>query len=304
MKETEDMQRTDAGELSVAIVAEVPLPAWLDREPAVSGPACVTPFSGVEVDSSMVSSNSMCPVDADSVSTGRMGMGIYEAPLPYRPYRDDLVAGTLLLCFFILMFVLAGGRRFFIEQAKNFFFSRRSYSTMSSQETGREMRYTVFLVLQSCIMMGLFSFDILQEKIAVPTGLITQQALLGLCVGTYVSYYIVKLLLYALVNGTFFDKERQELWMRSYLLTVSLEGIFLFPLALLTIYLGLSSSGGMLYFVLLHSLVEISLFYKCFSLFFRDIYGGFHLIMYFCALELVPMSALWHTIVHLGYMYA
>lgn len=275
---------------------------YLDRNAGHVEPKCVFTLRHEEGDIRNEILGLNRPVDTLVVPTGRSG--IYEAPLPYRIYRDDWVSGTLLLCFFFLMFVWSGGRRFFIEQAKNFFFSSRRRSMVSSQETGREMRYTVFLVLQNCIMMGLFTFGVLLEQTQFPAEELSHQAVLGICVGAYVIYYIGKLLLYAVVNGTFFDKEMQDEWMRSFLLTVSLEGVFLFPLVVLTIYFDLSSSGGFIYLIIVHSLVEMALFYKCLSLFFRDIHGGFHLIMYFCALELVPISLLWYAIMHMSLMNA
>lgn len=297
MRQTE--QHTD----TLTVRADTALQsAYLDRNAGQLVPKCV--FRPRREDSDVCNELAGLNRPADTISVPAGRSGIYEAPFPYRIYRDDLVSGTLLLCFFLLMFVWAGGRRFFIEQAKNFFFSRRRHSMTSSQETGREMRYMVFLMLQTCIMMGFFTFGILLEQPQFRPDDLPRQAFLGICVGAYVAYYIGKLLLYAIVNGTFFDKETQGEWTRSYLLTVSLEGIFLFPLVVLSVYFDLSSSGGLIYLIIVHSLVEISLFYKCFSLFFRDIHGGFHLIMYFCALELVPMSLLWYAVVHMSRMNA
>ena len=43
-------------------------------------------------------------------------------------------------------------------------------------------------------------------------------------------------------------------------------------------------------------LAKILLFWKCFNNFFNKIHGFFHLILYFCALEILPDLILWKGI--------
>ena len=70
-------------------------------------------------------------------------------------------------------------------------------------------------------------------------------------------------------------------------------GLALLPVFLLAVYFDISSqlSFGMMGILLVFA--KIALFWKCFSNFFEKIYGVLHLILYFCALEILPDLIWW-----------
>ena len=70
-------------------------------------------------------------------------------------------------------------------------------------------------------------------------------------------------------------------------------GILILPLLLVVIYFDISSQAALFLLAFPLVLTKICLFWKCFSNFFEKIYGSFHLILYFCALEIQPDLILW-----------
>ena len=70
-------------------------------------------------------------------------------------------------------------------------------------------------------------------------------------------------------------------------------GILLLPVLLITVYFDISSRTALFLIGILLVFAKILLFWKCFSNFFEKFYGAFHLILYFCALEILPDLILW-----------
>ncbi|MZU51428.1 DUF4271 domain-containing protein, partial [Escherichia coli] len=103
--------------------------------------------------------------------------------------------------------------------------------------------------------------------------------------------------LYSFVNWIFFNKTRNIIWLESYFNVVIGAGFLLFPIVLLIVYFDLSPQIAPYFIGFVIIIAKILLFYKCFSNFFNKFYGAFHLILYFCALEILPDFVLWKGII-------
>lgn len=220
--------------------------------------------------------------------------------LPYLLRKDDGVSGSLLICFFLLLIVISKGRHYFEQQIKDFFFSSREHASLFSIETRREVHYTLYLLFQTCLILGLFIFDYNQNTFGLSTMTVTPFWLLVFHVLTCCIYFSLKYLIYFFINWIFFDKKKRDRWLFSYSVVLSLQGIFLFPLVLMIVYFNLLPNTIWISYIVLLILSKLVLFYKCFSIFFPKLYGFFHLIMYFCALEMMPMFAFWQALDLIG----
>lgn len=98
----------------------------------------------------------------------------------------------------------------------------------------------------------------------------------------------------------FFDKERNNYWIQTYFDLVSGISFLLFPVMLLIIYfnLGIQTSKVLIVFLLLFA--KILLFYKSIRNFFKHVYGFLHFILYFCALEIIPLILFWKGITYIN----
>ena len=80
--------------------------------------------------------------------------------------------------------------------------------------------------------------------------------------------------------------------MKSILYLSAMEGIVLFPIVMLQSYFGISVQSAIIYAAIVLILVKLLTIYKCFVIFFRQNGAVLQIILYFCALEIVPMLAL------------
>ena len=106
-------------------------------------------------------------------------------------------------------------------------------------------------------------------------------------------YFCLKLLLYRLVNRVFFDGKRNGQWITAFMFIIALENILFFPIILILANLGLSVGYVETYFVSVLIFVKLLTIYKYYVIFFRENVVRLQIILYFCALEMVPLLSLW-----------
>ena len=74
---------------------------------------------------------------------------------------------------------------------------------------------------------------------------------------------------------------------------IALENILFFPIILILANLGLSVGYVETYFVSVLIFVKLLTIYKYYVIFFRENVVRLQIILYFCALEMVPLLSLW-----------
>ena len=99
--------------------------------------------------------------------------------------------------------------------------------------------------------------------------------------------------MYESVGWVFFDVKKNEQWGKSYLLLISFLGLLLFPLVLLLTYFDLSIESAIIYVIAVVVFVKILAFYRTYIIFFTQKGSYLKYILYLCALEIVPLCALW-----------
>lgn len=223
--------------------------------------------------------------------------GVAGDPLPYRFRSDDFVTSALMISFFLMVWTIARGWRFLMMGMKDFF-RDRVRDNLFAERTDTEMSGQIFLIFQTCFLLGILFFDYTQERMTEVFNNVSPYLILGVGVGSCCLYYLLKVLLYACVNNVFFDRERASRWTEAYLLSVFVLGMALLPLVLLVVYFDLSFGNLRVLFILILGMAKILLFYKCFRIFFNCLTGGLHLILYFCALEILPLLVLWRALVY------
>lgn len=216
--------------------------------------------------------------------------------LPYQLRSDWMVTSVLFLCFVLVSYVLARGKKHLKQQLKNFVLSKERAS-LFDDTTVSDIRYTLVLILQTCILSGFCLYDYFSDHDGVLFRLVPHYVLLSIYMGYVAAFFVFKWLLYSFVNWTFFNKARNIIWLESYFNVVIGTGFLFFPIVLLIIYFDLSPQIAPYFIGFVIIIAKILLFYKCFSNFFNKIHGAFHLILYFCTLEILPDFVLWRGIV-------
>lgn len=221
------------------------------------------------------------------ISGGRYGMA--GDPMPYAIRHDDVITGLLLGCFILVMIAFSRIGHFTLRQIKDFFYIPRSELTTEVTETTGEFRYQFFLVLHTSLLWALLCFFYVQENVAQTFILKSTYHLIALFAASFIVYYLLKSFFYTIINLIFFDSKKNEQWLKSQLFLISMTGVVLLPLVLLQSYFDLTTHNAVIYALVVLILVKILSFYKCYVIFFRRNALSLQFILYFCALEIVPL---------------
>lgn len=222
--------------------------------------------------------------------------GVAGDPVPYQFMNDHFVAAALLFGFVLVAWVISRSRHFLMGQLKNFFRAPAA-SQPVAERTESELQGQLFLVFQTCFVVGILFVDHVQECLPQLFEQATPHLFLAVGVGVTVLFYLVKISLYDFINTVFFTRLQARAWKRTYLLSVLFLGLTLLPLALLAVYFNLSHPTQLLLFVCLLGINKLLLLYKCARIFFKSPLALVHLFLYFCALEIVPQYLLLRALV-------
>jgi hypothetical protein len=219
--------------------------------------------------------------------------GVAGDPVPYSVRNDDLFTGLLLLCFILAMTAFAHSRRFVSRQLKNFFYPSHSTDSSTLTETSGEVRFQFFFVLQTCLLLAIAYFFYTTHYVADTFILNAQYQVIGIFFGVFLLFFMLKAGLYTIVNNVFFDSKKNLQWMKTLLFVISAEGVLLFPCVMLLTYFNLSMQSVLYYFVIVLFFVKLLTFYKCWTIFLHTNGVFLQIILYFCALEIIPLLSLW-----------
>ena len=221
--------------------------------------------------------------------------GVAGDPVPYSIHNDSVITSILLAFFILVVIAIANIHEFIVRQFKNFFYIPRE-GTSEMTETGTELRIQVFMVFLSSLLLSLLFYFYTIHYIGDTFVLESQSHLIAVYLVLMIVYFTAKVILYSVVNSVFFDSKRKQHWFKTLLFISSMEGLILFPAVLLQTYFDMSEKNVILYFTIVLFFVKILTFFKCYVVFFRRNVVKLQIILYFCALEMVPLIAFWVTL--------
>ena len=236
---------------------------------------------------------------ADLHAVQEVDSGFEGTPISYSPRTDDAIALTLLVCFFLSSIALARGKKFLSQQVKDFVLHRERTSIFDSS-TAADVRYLLVLVLQTCVLSGITFLNYFHDTCPALMDHVSSLLLLGIYVGFCLAYFLLKWLLYMFLGWTFFDKNKTNIWLESYSALIYYVGFALFPFVLFLVYFDLSLTNLLIIGAIILIFTKILMFYKWIKLFFHQFSGLFLLILYFCALEIVPCLLLYQGMIQMN----
>ncbi len=236
---------------------------------------------------------------ADLHAVQEVDSGFEGTPISYSPRTDDAIALTLLACFFLSSITLARGKKFLSQQVKDFVLHRERTSIFDSS-TAADVRYLLVLVLQTCVLSGITFLNYFHDTCPALMDHVSSLLLLGIYVGFCLVYFLLKWLIYMFLGWTFFDKNKTNMWLESYSALIYYVGFALFPFVLFLVYFDLSLTNLVIIGSIILIFTKILMFYKWIKLFFHQFSGLFLLILYFCALEIVPCLLLYQGMIQMN----
>ena len=183
--------------------------------------------------------DSVCGPISDSCRALIKPQGMAGDPVPYLFRTDSFVTIVLMVSFFLVVWVISRSRHYLREQVKDFFHHRQR-ENLFAQRTQTELRGQLFLIFQTCFVLGILFFDYTQECQAEVFNQVSPYLILATSVSIFCLYYLLKIGVYSVVNNVFFDRRQCEQWNGAYLLCVLAMGLVLLPLALLVVYFDMS----------------------------------------------------------------
>jgi len=216
-------------------------------------------------------------------------LGVAGDPIPNVVFDDDIVTGILLLCFLLALVSYAHSRDFFLHQLKNLFYIPRGENDYS--ESMGNM-FLLFLNVQTCLLLAIIGYFYTITYIADTFVLDEPHYLIAIYLGDFLAYFLLKYVVYKVVNSIFFGSKKSKQWRKTLTFITSLEGIILFPIVMLLVYFGVSMQNVVFIFIFILILTKILTFYKSWVIFFRQMSGFLQIILYLCALEIIPLLSL------------
>ena len=227
------------------------------------------------------------------LSGGRIGVA--GDPIPYAIHNDDIITGILICSFLLIMFAISRISNFLLHQVKNFFYVSKAEQDIT--ETGTEIKLQLVFVVITSLFYALLFYIYATRTIADTFILSSEYALLGIFFAITFAYFVFKSLAYTMVNNVFFSRRKNLQFLRSYLFIITIEGVGLFPLVLWVSYFQFSVLEAAIYCIFILTLVKILTFYKTHIIFFKQNRLFLQIILYFCALEMMPLVMLWGGLV-------
>lgn len=224
--------------------------------------------------------------------------GVLGDPVPYAVSNDNTITGLLVGCFILAMISFANSRNFILRQVKSFFYVPRSVADLT--ETTSEVRFQLFLIAQTSLLLAIIYYFYSRAKLPGDYVIESQLQVISLFFAISLAYFLLKGITYQIVNWTFFDKKKCGQWSKTFLFLSAAEGVLLFPVGLLQVYASLPLNTALICALIIIILVKILTFYKSYSIFFKRFGVFLQFILYFCALEMIPMIALWGVLTVTG----
>lgn len=226
-------------------------------------------------------------------------VGMSVVSLPYMLRNDDWMTGALFVCLVLLVYAYNKMRHRLRQMTREFFLSSHQHTGSFTVETSAEKSARRYMSFQLCMLGGVMIFGYSQNEFDYHLGQLSPHLLLITYVVGFFLCVLSKRLLMRLVNWVFFPKTQQKAWndINYYIITV--ESIVYFPLALVYVYFQIPYEAALALFFFILLILKILLAFKTYHIFFTKSYGLFHLFVYLCALEIMPLLVIWKTLVML-----
>lgn len=222
-------------------------------------------------------------------------VGISGEPVPYRLSNDPFVTITLMLSLCMACFVICRSMYALGLQIKNFFRLRDRNEDFSLKSEG-EVKDQLFVVILESFVLSLLCFSYFVHLHSQHLMLLSPYVLLFSNMGVLLAYFACKYSVMGLFNRTFFEAEEVYSWWRSYNLVGFFKAVGFLLLVMVVLYFDLPDRICNLAFLILLGTAELLVLFKTKQIFFNSHLGIVPTILYFCALELVPLVFLWELL--------
>ena len=218
--------------------------------------------------------------------------------MPYLLRNDDLIVTAFLLSFVLIVWAVSRSWAY-LEEWCTGFFNEEGKRKIFTKHLDVQLNGVVPIIVSVSVLMGTLVAGYIQHNEPALMAELTPEVVFAGSVGGVLLLILLKLLLYYLVNCTFFRSEQAGEWAKSYLVTLLLEALLLFPLVIAAVFLDLSLEVQEWSVLSLLAIVELVRLMKLKVIFFRGALGYVHIFLYFCTLNLATTIVAWQILTHI-----
>ena len=206
---------------------------------------------------------------------------------------DNTVNSTIVLCFVLMSVIIHRIHGFLAHQLHNFFMptNNKSGNTDATITIGGGYMMLVSIVL--CATLSLLFLHCVQERYNLFLCPFPRYVLPGIYIGITALFLLAKRALSGFINWIFFDKTSRQEWRLSYNFLLVMETASLLTLTAVATFTHMASDVVLTSALVIIGAFKLTLLYKTYTTFLFKIYGFLHLLSYLCALEIIPLLALW-----------
>ena len=229
---------------------------------------------------------------------------LVHAEVPYRPFgfeatatpfrlRNEAWSGVLLLvCLLLAAGIVLRLKKKFRKLLRDVFLPIPGKTDELILDD--PLRYSTRL-MAVCLLSfaaAIVTFVLTQSQVSYYPFRETPYLLFAAFFVLWIVYFLAKRMLGSFINWIFFRRGKIFTWKRVYTFLLAAEAMLFLVLALVVMYLPVTSSEVQLLVLIPIIFVKIVLLFKTYQIFFPKMYGTLHLIVYFCTLELIPLLVL------------
>ena len=207
--------------------------------------------------------------------------------------QNNWVSGVILFVIFLFWAVWRFSGQFFAIKTSGLL-NIHSRKNFVGDEAKRFSSDIVFVTIH-ILVLALFLYQIFYYIGEFESGLV----LYGYCVAGLVALHLVKYVINRYLTFVFYNFQTFSLWRQSYNINNYILGILFIPVVLGMVYGGESvfeiclATGAFAFILLL-----ILYVYRLFIIFFKDLASLLYLILYLCALEIIPLMIGYKLVFH------
>ena len=218
--------------------------------------------------------------------------------MPYLLRHDDFIVTAFLLSFVLIVWAVSRSWAYLDEWCTGFF-NEEGKRKIFTKHLDVQLNGVVPILVSESVLMGILVAGYIHHYEPELITTLTPEVVFAGSAGGVLALVLLKLLLYYLVNCTFFRREQAVEWSKAYLVTLLLEGILLFPLVIAAVFLDLPLEVQEWGVLSLLAIVELVRLMKLKVIFFRGALGYVHIFLYFCTLNLAPTLVGWQILTHI-----
>lgn len=221
----------------------------------------------------------------DSV-TSVLREGLYAEKRPITPAENPWVVGLLIFSFAFFAISYRQGykylRHLFIS-----LFKVNSRGNLFDETTINENQLRLSLLLLTFTTEGIALYHSLIAPILTNSNLILLS--IAVCVAICGVYYLLQLCVYRLLGNIFSSRQQTDSFLENFTSVNIFIGLFFIPFILLMLFVPAMSRIAIFLCLILYTLARLIIIYKGVRFFLPHIYKLHYLILYLCALEIIPI---------------